>query len=151
MTTKTKPAAATVSTDITTPAPAPAPTVLVLGQLPRSLTLSGMASTVFAQSVVLARNGFVFDPALPPEVFPQTGLAFLHMTLGAPEQHAINGAAEAVEQALMQEEREFEKRVEAAAKQMIEDAARKAKEVEAAAFIAEKRAQIAALVASLKA
>ncbi|MBQ5946408.1 hypothetical protein [Massilia sp. ST3] len=145
MTTKAVKAApaATITTDIEPVSPAP--TVLVLGQLPREVTLSGLASTVFQQSVVLARNGYIYNPDRHAEVFPSTGLAFLHMILGTPEEHAIKGATETIQQAQAEEQREFDKRVAAAAKQLLEDQAAAAKKAEAAAAIAAAEAALAAL------
>jgi hypothetical protein len=133
--------AATVSTAIATEAPS---TVLTMGQLPRNVPLNGSIYTVLPQVVVLARNGFTFDSAAPQLFFGDTGMAFLNMTLGTPEQQAITQATQATEEALAQEVKDFEQRVVAAAKQMLADQA-------AAAAAAERDAQIAAAEQALAA
>jgi len=144
---------ATLSSKIIAPAApaapeAPAPTVLTLGRLPREVQLSGMSHVVFAQAVVLARAGYVFDDTLPQRVFPETGLAFVYMTLGTPEAHAILGAKEATEEALAKEQRDFERLVEEAATRLVEERAAAAVKAEAAAKIAAAEAELAAMRAA---
>lgn len=126
----------------------PAPTVLSFGQLPRSLTLSGLGHSTFAQAAVLIRLGYVFDTAKQPEIFPATGHAFLHLTLGAPEQHAIELAKEATEQALIEEARDFDQRVKEAAEQLIAEQAKAAAKAAAAAKIAAAEAALKELKAA---
>lgn len=145
MTSKTKSAPAAVDvTAIQPTAPEANPTVLTFGQLPRDLTLSGPSHTVFAQAVVLARRGYIFSPAQPPQVFPSNGLSVLFMTIGCPDEHAIKGADEATQQAVADEQRAFEQRVEHAAKQLLAEQADKARKAEAAAAIVAAEVALAA-------
>ena len=137
MTTKAKPAAS-----VTTAITIPAPTVLTMGQLPRNVTLYGIGHTVFAQAAVLMRHGFIFDPDRFPEIFPATGHAFLHLTIGTPEPLAFEGAKEAADQALAKEHAEFEQRVQDAAKYLVADQARAAAKAVNDAKIAEAEAEL---------
>jgi len=143
----TKATAAKVTTAVTATPAAPeamTQTFLDVSQLPRTVVLSGMTYHVFPQSVALARLGFVFDPAVPPQLYPQTNMAILHMTLGVPDEFAVRGAREAVADAVATEEREFHKSVEEAAARMLDERA-------AAAVKAVKDAEIAAAEAALAA
>jgi len=126
------------------------PTVLTLGQLPRTIPLSGMAHQVFGQLVVLARQGYIVDPASMVQVFPSTGLAFVQVTLGTPEEGAIQAATEATELALAVEEREFTKAVEEAAARLIDERAAAAKKAVVDAEIEAAEAALAALKRAAK-
>lgn len=130
-------------------AAAPAPEVMTqtfidITQQPRTIQLSGMAYNAFSQAAALVRLGYVFDPAMPQQVFSPSGMAAFFMVLGTPDDHAVRGAHEAIADAAAAEEREYIKAVEAAAARLID-------EREAAARKAEKDAEIAAAEAVLAA
>ena len=145
-------AKAAVSTQIVeTPAETLAPTVLTLGRLPREIELTGMQHIVFDQAVVLARCGYVFDNTAPQRLFPETGHAFMCMTLGTPEAHAIEGAKQVTEEALAKEQRDFERMVEEAAIRLVEERAAAAAKADAAAKIAAVEAELAAMRAAANA
>lgn len=140
--------AAKVTTEVTAVLAAPEAmphTFVDMSKQPRTVVLSGMAYNVFPQSVALARLGYVYDAAMPPMVYPQTNMAILHMTLGAPDEFAVRGAREAVADAAATEEREFLKSVEAAAARMIEDQAKAARKTQQDAEIAAAEAALVAL------
>lgn len=140
--------AAKVTTEVTAVPATPeamAPTFLDKSKQPRTVVLSGMAYNVFPQSVALARLGYVYDPAMPPLVYPQTNMAILHMMLGAPDEFAVRGAREAVADAAATEEREFTQAVAEAAARMIADQAQAARKTQQDAEIAAAEAALIAL------
>jgi len=139
--------AAKVTTAVTAAPAAPEPmtqTFIDLSKQPRAVVLTGMTYHVFPQSVALARLGYVFDSAVPPQLYPHNNMAILHMILGVPDEFAVRGAREAVADAVATEEREFLKSVEEAAARMLDERA-------AAAAKAVKDAEIAAAEAALAA
>ena len=144
----TKATTAAKVTTVVTAAPATleamTQTFIDITKQPRTIQLSGMAYNAFSQAAALVRLGYVFDPAMPQQVFSQTGMAAFFMVLGTPDDHAVRGAHEAIADAAAAEEREYIKAVEAAAARLID-------EREAAARKAEKDAEIAAAEAVLAA
>jgi hypothetical protein len=141
-------ARAEVTTSITEPAaPAPAPTVLTYGRLPFNIDLFGNSPTVFAQAAALIRFGYVFTPSAPPMIYPN-GNASVFLVLGSPDRAAFNDAKEAAETARAAEEADFEARVQSAAKQIVDTAAKAARQAELDAQIAEQKRALAALEAA---
>lgn len=140
---------AKTTTAVVTPEPA-TPTVLTFGKLPRTIPLSGMAHQVFGQLVVLARQGYVVDTTTMVQVFPATGLAFVQVTLGTPDESIIQAATEATELALAVEEREFTKAVEEAAARLIDERAAAAKKAVVDAEIEAAEVALAALKRAAK-
>lgn len=139
---------AKVSTSIAEPAAlATTPTLLTLGRLPYNVDLFGDALKVFAQAAVLVRAGFVFSPGMPPMVYPN-GTASIWLVLGSPEQAALVDAMEVAEAARAAEEAEFNARVQAAAKQIVDAEAKAVRDAEMQAKIAEQRRALAALEAA---
>lgn len=140
--------AAKVTTDVTAVPAAPetmAQTFIDMSKQPRTVVLSGMAYNVFPQSVALARLGYVFDPAMPPQVFPQTSMAVFHMVMGMPDEFAVRGAKEAIADAVATEEREFTQAVQEAAARLIADQAQAARKTQQDAEIAAAEAALVAL------
>ena len=93
----------------------------------------------------MARMGYVFDPAMPPQVFMQTNMAVADMVLGVPDEFAVRGAREAIADAVAAEEREFNKAVQEAAARLIAEQAAAAKKAAVDAEIAAAEAALAAL------
>jgi hypothetical protein len=149
---------AKLSTDVqTAPAAAPAPAPAEAEMSPMSVTLMpptlhlfGPTLTTLAEMVVHARLGYILDDAAPVNQFAEAGTLSLFMRLGTPAAGIVKIAQATVEQATAQQRVQFARDVEAAARQMIEDDKRKAKEAEVAAAIAATKAQIKALEASLQ-
>lgn len=127
-----------------------APTVLTFGRLPYSMNLFGNAITVFAQAAVLVRKGYIFTPNMPPTFFPG-GAVSVMLELGSPEEVAIASAKELVDDARAAEEKEFDARVQEAAKKIVADQAKAARDAELQAQIAEQKRALAALEAAAKA
>ena len=135
------------TTVVESTAPAGPPTVLTLGRLPYNIDLIGNAITVFAQAAVLVRAGFVFAPGMCPMIYPN-GTAAVWLTLGSPDQAAFADAMEAASAARAAEEAEFDSRVQAAARQIVEADARAKRDAEIQAKIAEQKRALAALEAA---
>lgn len=129
-------------------APVAIPTVLTMGRLPYNISLFDDALRVFAQSAVLIRAGYVYMPGTSPLLFPN-GTASVMLSLGTPEQAAYDDAKAAADSARAEEEAEFEARVQAAAKQIVDAAAKAAREAEILAQITEQRRTLAALEAAV--
>lgn len=145
MTKTAKVTSAVVAPDAAAPAPeVMTQTFIDITQQPRKVQLSGMTYNVFPQSVALARLGYVFDPAMPPLVYPQTNMTILHMILGMPDEYAVRGAREAVAEAAATEEREYLKAVEDAAARLIDERAASARKAESDAKIAAAEAALVA-------
>ncbi|RNF30684.1 hypothetical protein NM04_11220 [Massilia aurea] len=119
-------------------------TVIQMAKQPRTVQLSGMMANVFPQAAALARLGFTFDPAMPQQVFPATGMAAFFMVLGTPDEYAVRGAQEAIADAAALEELEFNKAVQEAAARLIEGQAAAARKAESDAKIAAAEAALAA-------
>lgn len=120
-------------------------TVIDMSKQPRTIQLSGMAFNAFPQAAALARLGYVFDPAMPQQVFPATGMAAFFMVLGSPDEYAVRGAREAIADAAAREELEFSKAVEDAAARMLDERAATAAKAVKDAEIAAAEAALAAL------
>lgn len=105
-------------------------------QKPYTVHIHDYSAIALAQAAVHIRNGYVFDPSADPEFFPANGQIRISLVLGTPEQDAISAAAATTAQALEQQEAERERDIQAAARQMLEDADRAAKKAELDAQIA---------------
>jgi hypothetical protein len=139
---------AKLTTAIAEPAaPASPPTILSMGRLPYSIDLFGNSLTVFAQAAVLIRAGFVFASGMPPMIYPN-GTASAWLVLGSPEQAAFVDAMEAANAARAAEEAEFDSRVQAAARQIVDAEAKAKRDAEIQARIAEQKRALAALEAA---
>jgi len=138
--------AAKVSTAVVAPeAPAPmTQTVIDMSKQPRTVQLAGMMANVFPQAAALARLGYTFDPAMPQQVFPATGMAAFFMVLGMPDEFAVRGAREAIADAVALEQLEFSKAVQEAAARLIAEQAAAARQLESDAKIAAAEAALAA-------
>jgi len=130
MTTKTAPAA-TVTTELTGQvaefaAAAPkAESLHIFAAIPHALS----------EAVVHIRQGMTFDVDMPIEVFGTTGQMSFYLKRGNPDAHYVDVAHESSTQAVEMERARYEREVEAAAKRLVEDAARSAKQAAIAAEI----------------
>lgn len=129
-------------------APVAAPTVLTMGRLPYNISLFDNALKVFAQSAVLIRAGYIYMPSTSPLLFPN-GTASVMLSLGSPDQEAYDDAKAAADSERAAEEAEFEARVQAAAKQIVDAAAKAARDAEIQAKITEQRRALAVLEAAV--
>lgn len=150
---------AKLSTEVQAPAEAPAaapieqeaaPTPATLGPLPQKLRIFGPTYTALPEMVALSRIGYTVDSDWPVEFYPQAATISIFLRLGSPADGIMKAAHETVELAAAAERMQYTKDVLAAARQMVEDDKRAAREAEVAASIAATRAQIAALEASLQ-
>lgn len=130
--------------------PVATPTVLTMGRLPYNISLFDNALKVFAQSAVLIRAGYIYMPGTSPLMFPN-GTASVMLSLGSPDQAAYDDAKAAADSERAAEEAEFEARVQAAAKQIVDAAAKAARDAEIQAQIAEQKRTLAALEAAASA
>jgi hypothetical protein len=83
-----------------------------------------------------------------PEIYQATGQATLTLIRGNPDTHAVSLAEAAEAHAVALQQVEFERQVEAAAKQMVEAQQREAKQAAIAAEIAVQRASLQKLEAA---
>ncbi|AWL05898.1 hypothetical protein ACFOHT_19415 [Massilia oculi] len=123
------------------------PTVLTFGRLPANIDLFENTFTAFAQAAALVRAGYVFSPGTAPMIFPN-GTATISLTLGTPDQAAFDDAMKSVQAGRDAEEAAFEARVQAAAKHIVDSAAKAARDAELKAKITEQKIALAALEAA---
>ena len=97
---------------------------------PFEIKIAAVCHAAFEEAVVHARNGYTFSGG--PIEIASNGWAFFSMVQGSPNDYAIMKAKESVTFSLEQEERDYRKDVEAAAKRLVEQ---------------QKREEIAKLVA----
>lgn len=151
MTTKT----AKLSTDVVTDAPAaPAPTLSSATEIRAEyVTISEPIHVAWPAAVALIRQGWTVDLDYLPESFQITGLASITLTRKkTPTQFSalaveIADKAEAFANAGAQQQ--FDKRVQDAAKKIVEDAAKAAEAAEVARQVAEAERHIEALRAKI--
>lgn len=126
------------------------PTIsLTAAAKPYTIQIIGPTITALAQAAVHIRNGYVFCPHSHVDIFGPTGQIGFTLVLGTPEQHAIEAAAATTDEAVKRERYEYEQKVQAAARQMIEDAARAEKQAKITAEIAEQQKALRQLEAEL--
>jgi hypothetical protein len=111
--------------------------------VPFSINVGAPAHAAFAEAVQHARNGYCFSDG-PIELTPN-GFAFFTMIRGNPNEFAIQAAKESVERSVLEEERQYRKDVEQAAKAIIEQQQRDALAKQVAAAVAEHEKAIAKL------
>jgi glycine/serine hydroxymethyltransferase len=102
-----------------------------------------------AEAAVHIRAGMIFNTDMPVEVFGATGQISFHLVRGNPEQHYVDVAKVTSAEALDLERVTYERDVQAAAKQLIEDAARAAKKAEMEAAVAVQAEALRKLQAEL--
>lgn len=117
-------------------------------KLPFVITICEPAYTGFDKATILCRQGYQFSPDAAVQVFPD-GVVSMVLTIGTPTDAAVAAAEQAKVDALALEEIEFNRRVKEAARIMVEQEKREAKEKEVAALRAEQLKQIAKLEAEL--
>lgn len=118
-------------------------------KLPYVITVCEPAHTGFDKATLLIRNhGYRFSPDSVVQVF-NDGVCSFVLTLGTPADAAIKAAEVAREEALVLEEMEFERRVQTAAKVLVEQAEKEKKAKELAAVRKEQEAIIKKLTAEL--
>lgn len=122
---------------------------VVIQAQPRDITVTGNFLHAMQQVTVLARQGYMVHPDVPMTVFQVNGTVSVPMTIGTPDQHFVNAAAELAQEAAERVYADYQKDVELAAARQIEAAARAKLEAERAALIAEQKAAIAKLEASI--
>ena len=150
---------AALSTEVQAPAaaapaeqaPAAHVTPANLGPLPQTLRIFGPIHTTLPELAALSRIGYTVDCEWPVEYFPQAATLSIFLRLGSPADSIVKAAHATVELAAAAERAQYTKDVLAAARQMVEDDKRAAKEAEVAAAIAATKAKIAALEATLQA
>lgn len=103
---------------------------------PFSIELVGPGYKIFQQACSLVRSGYIIAPELAPVIMPASGQVTMTLILGTPQTYAEEDAAASIKLGLELEEAEFERRVIAEAKRIVEqekaDAIRKKLETEAA-------------------
>jgi hypothetical protein len=117
-----------------------APETPVVQKKPFAIKVGAIAHQAMNQMVVLARQGYCVSEA-PVELMPN-GFMFFTAILGDPDQLVIQGAAEAMEFGRAEEERDYKKAVQDAAKAMLEAQ----RQEELAKRVAEIKAQQAKLI-----
>jgi len=138
---------ATLSIETLTPSASPA-TVPLTHVKPNSIPMIGPTVTTLAQAAVLIRQGYTFAD-LPIDIFGPAGTIGFTLVQGTPDQHAIDAASVLLAENAAREERQYEKEVEAAAKRLIEERERAAKQAAIQAQIEAQQKQIRQLQASL--
>jgi hypothetical protein len=118
---------------------------------PLTIVITEVSHLAFAAAAVLVRTGWNFSPDHSPEVYASTGHSTITMVKGHPDSHAVSIAEAAEAYAMARQQIDFEKEVAAAAKHMMADAEKQAKQAEIAAVIAAQKAQIAKLTAEMNA
>ena len=148
-------APAVLSTTVLTAAPAApvaeAVSPAAVAARPHTIRFTEPTHVAFAIAAVHIRNGYRFSADIAPEVYPSQGQSSIVLELGHPDQHAVAAAEATTALAVERQQAEFERQVEAAARQMVEDAARKAKQEQLAAEIAESKKALRALEAAAQA
>lgn len=137
MTTKTNPAAA-VTTDVIESVTIPA----TAAPKAKSLHIFAAIPHALSEAVVHIRQGMTFDVDMPIEVFGTTGQMSFYLKRGNPDAHYVDVAHESSTQAVEMERARYEREVEAAAKRLVEDAARAEKQAAIAAEIAAAEAAV---------
>jgi len=149
--------AATLSTEVVTaPAAAPAEqapqvTSASLGPLPQTVRLFGPVHTMLAEMMAHSRFGYTLDMDAPLDLFGAAGTISMFLRLGSPAEGIMKAAHATVEAAVVAERAEYTRNVLEAARQLVIDDARKAKETELARARAAAEAELAALQAAKQA
>ncbi len=117
---------------------------MTTNKLPNTITICENQATGFDKAAVLVRAGYTFSRDDFVSVFPD-GVCSMVLTIGSPPDAAVQAAEAAKAEALLIEEAEFERRVQAAAKQLVEDQGRAAKQKEIDAVKADLKKQVARL------
>lgn len=118
---------------------------------PSVIVITEPTHVAFAAAAVLIRTGWTISPDISPEVYASTGQATITLQRGNPDAHAVAIAEAAEAYAIAITARDFDKEVNKAAAQMIEQAEKAKKQAEIAAVVAATKAQIAALTAEMNA
>jgi glycine/serine hydroxymethyltransferase len=118
---------------------------------PYSINVVGHCSVAFAQAAVHIRQGYIFSPDHTPEIYVQNGQTNLLLVLGTPEQHAIAAAEATTAEALEFQRVAYQREVEAAARQLLEDQKREEKQRAFAAEITEQKKALRKLEAAAQA
>jgi hypothetical protein len=154
--------AATLSTDVQAPAqptiPAAAEAAPAIEMTPASVTLMpptirlfGPTLLVLEEAVVHSRLGFHIDLNAPVDQYVEAGTMSLFMKLGTPDAGIVKIAAATIDAATSAQRFQYAQDVKAAARRMIVEDARAAREAEVAAKIVEAKAQVAAIEAAARA
>jgi hypothetical protein len=111
----------------------------------------GPALIVLSEMMIHARLGYMVDTEAPVDQFAHAGNLSLFLRLGTPSAGIVKIAQATVEAAAAQQRVQYENDVAAAAKQLVEDNERAAKDAAVQAVIAETQARIKELQATLTA
>lgn len=88
---------------------------------PFSLTIIGNSHRVFQEVCSHVRNGYVVNPDASVEVFPESGHTIIQLVLGNPLEYAEADAKATIDNTIALEQVEFERRVKAEAKRLVEE------------------------------
>lgn len=127
-----------------TPAPAP-----VGAAKPFTLQIFGQTIAALAQAAVHVRNGYIFSPSVPMDIFPNTGQASITLELGTPEPWAVEAATQTTAEAVELARVRYLADVEQAATRQIEAAKRAETQAQIDALVAKQKEELRALEATV--